>query len=266
MGGITKSTNEVPVSVGTGSGAGVTVTAECFTYDGFNRLSGAWTVAGTGTATCGTAAPANATATGWDASTTAYAAKWSYSTGGRITSLVKGAAGAPVTSTYSYDPAHPAAVSSVADANGTDTFAYDGAGRMISRKVDDVTTALTWDVTSSLVESKGQGGHVVYAYDASGQRVVQATLARPGGGANGEDLPGTATAYVASGQVDDADTAVAGGVTATGTAPGGGFIATTLGLGVLWGPEPGPFLSTRPRCGRRHPSSHTACRSVVRKV
>jgi RHS repeat-associated protein len=65
-------------------------------------------------------------------------------------------------------------------------------------------------VTSSLVESDGQGGHTVYAYDASGQRVLQARVAD----ANG---PGTATAYVASGQVDDPDTASAstGDLTAT---------------------------------------------------
>jgi len=63
-----------------------------------------------------------------------------------------------------------------------------------------VTTALTWDVTSSLVESNGQGGHVFYSYDASGNRVLQVRVAD----ANG---PGTATGYVASGQVDDANTA-----------------------------------------------------------
>jgi len=147
-------------------------------------------------------------ATGWDASATAYAAKWKYYDGGRIESLVKGAAGAPTTSTYTYtDTAHPAAVTQVTNGTTTDSFGYDTAGRMVSRTVNNVPTALTWDVTSSLVESNGQGGHVVYAYDASGQRVVQATLARPGGGVHGEDLSGTATAYVASGQVDDPDTA-----------------------------------------------------------
>jgi RHS repeat-associated protein len=71
-------------------------------------------------------------------------------------------------------------------------------------------TALTWDVASSLTDSVGQGGHVVYAYDASGQRVVQARVAD----ANGL---GTATAYVASGQVGDPNTASAstGDTTAT---------------------------------------------------
>jgi RHS repeat-associated protein len=199
MGRIVTSTNEVPVADNTAAAG--QVTAECFTYDGFNRLSGAWTVAGTGAATCGTAAPANATATGWDASTTAYAAKWSYSTGGRITSLVKGAAGAPATSAYTYtDTAHPAAVTQVTGGTTTDSFGYDTAGRMVSRTVNGVSTALTWDVTSSLVDSNGQGGHVVYAYDPSGQRVAQARVAD----ANGV---GTATAYVASGQVDDPNTA-----------------------------------------------------------
>jgi len=190
MGRITTSTNEVPVADGTAANG--LVTAECFTYDGFNRLSGAWTVADASTPTCGSVAPANATATGWDASTTAYAAQWSYSTGGRITSLVKGATGAPTTSTYTYtDTAHPAAVTQVAGGATTDSFGYDTAGRMVSRTVNGVSTALSWDVTSSLTESSGQGGHVFYSYDASGNRVMQVRVAD----ANG---PGTATVYVGS--------------------------------------------------------------------
>ncbi len=406
MGRITTSLNEIPVADATAADG--QVTAECFAYDGFNRLAGAWTVADTGSATCGSDAPADVSATGWDASTTAYAAQWTYSTGGRITSLVKGAGVDAVTNTYAYDDAaHPAAVTGVTsdapapagtpvvgvsddfesntyaggtgsgwstewvesqdDASATDdtglvfvangmlhlrgsgvdfatpgvtrtvdvtdatsgtlslgvlsggtaldsgdvltvkitadgdptkvitqelsggngyptvadesappaavaesvdvssllpasslevsvfidegdgtsnttspgamfviqdmsvdltgttaapvptgpdAFTYDDAGRMVSRTVNDVVTALTWDVTSSLTDSIGQGGHVVYAYDASGQRVLQATVARPGGGV---DLPGTATAYVASGQVEDPNTADAstGDVTAT---------------------------------------------------
>ncbi|MCB2413570.1 hypothetical protein LGT39_12025 [Demequina sp. TTPB684] len=407
MGRITTSVNEVPVADGTAADG--QVTAECFAYDGFNRLSGAWTVAGTGGASCGAEAPADAVASGWDASTTAYAAEWSYSTGGRITELVKGVGDDAVTNTYAYeDAAHPAAVTQVVSdepemiaelpiivegvsddfesnsysggtgtrwsgdwvetqdddsatddmglvfvgngmlhlagsgvdfgapgvsrtvdvtgavsgalnlgvlsgdntlnsgdiltvrvtadgdparvvtqdlsggsdypkvedelappaavtetvdvsgllpasslevslfidegdgennttstgemfliqdvsvdlagaesasarastATGPDGFVYDAAGRMVSRDVDGVATSLTWDMTSSLVESDGQGGHVVYAYDAGGQRVLQARVADADG-------PGSATGYVASGQVHDANTATAGGVTAT---------------------------------------------------
>ena len=80
-----------------------------------------------------------------------------------------------------------------------DGFVYDEAGRMVSRTVDGVSTALVWDVMSNLVESDGAGGHVVYVYDASGQRVAQVRLSE------GETV-GSATAYVGSGQVTDPDT------------------------------------------------------------
>ncbi len=208
MGRIVQSTAEVPVADGA-VGAGQ-VTAECFSYDGFNRLTSAWTVADASVPTCGGAAPADDLAAGWDASDTAYAATWAYSPGGRITSLVKGAGASAATSTYAYtDAAHPAAATSVSTGSDVNSFTYDDAGRTVSRTVDGVTTSLTWDVTSSLTESDGQGGRVVYAYDASGQRVVQARVAD----ANG---PGTASAYVASGQVDDPNTAS----TATGDLTG----------------------------------------------
>lgn len=82
-----------------------------------------------------------------------------------------------------------------------DGFVYDEAGRMVSRTVDGVSTALVWDVMSNLVESDGAGGHVVYVYDASGQRAVQVRLADAAAG-----VTGTATAYVASGEVTDPDT------------------------------------------------------------
>ncbi|UPU88580.1 hypothetical protein LGT36_001250 [Demequina sp. TMPB413] len=41
---------------------------------------------------------------------------------------------------------------SASTVTGLDGFVYDAAGRMISRDVDGVATALSWDVTSSLVE------------------------------------------------------------------------------------------------------------------
>ncbi len=112
-----------------------------------------------------------------------------------------GAGTAAATSTYAYDDAaHPAAATSVSTGSDVNSFTYDDAGRTVSRTVNNVTTALTWDVTSPLTETNGQGGHVVYAYDASGQRVLQARVAD-------DDGVGTASAYVASGQVDDPNTA-----------------------------------------------------------
>ena len=91
-----------------------------------------------------------------------------------------------------------------------DGFVYDEAGRMVSRTVDGVSTALVWDVMSNLVESDGAGGHVVYVYDASGQRVAQVGLSEG-------EAAGSATAYVGGGQVTDPDTSmgVTGDTTAT---------------------------------------------------
>ncbi|NTV38427.1 MAG: hypothetical protein HGA51_00495 [Demequinaceae bacterium] len=82
MGRITQSTNEVPVAVdadGAGGNPAVSqVTAECFTYDGFNRLAAAWTVADASSLVCGGQAPASVGSAGWDASGTAYQAQWVY--------------------------------------------------------------------------------------------------------------------------------------------------------------------------------------------
>ena len=91
-----------------------------------------------------------------------------------------------------------------------DGFVYDEAGRMVPRTVDGVSTALVWDVVSNLVQSDGVGGHVVYVYDASGQRVAQVRLGE------GETV-GSAIAYVGGGQVTDPNTSmgVTGDITAT---------------------------------------------------
>ena len=54
------------------------------------------------------------------------------------------------------------------------------------------------------------GAHTVYAYDASGQRVLQATVAFG-------THAGTATAYTPAGQVEDADTSATTVGDVTGT-------------------------------------------------
>ena len=110
-----------------------------------------------------------------------------------------------------------------------DGFAYDEAGRMVSRTVDGVSTALVWDVMSNLVESDGAGGHAVYVYEASGQRVAQVRLGEGG-------VAGSATAYVGGGQVTDPDTS--GGVTGDTTATryytfGGATVAVRTDDGQL---------------------------------
>ena len=135
------------------------MTGQCFTFDGFNRLASAWTVAGTGTVgACGAAAPTSNADPTWDASATAYATQWTYSKSGQISSIVNGAA-TPVTATLTYgqNGAPASGVTTMTDGSTTNTYAYDGAGRQATRTINGVATTLSWDVSSNLVETSGRG-------------------------------------------------------------------------------------------------------------
>jgi RHS repeat-associated protein len=188
------------------------VSAQCFAYDGHNRLASAWTMTGTtGASSCGTAAPAAVGATGWDASATAYATKWEYSLTGQITKIINGAgtSGVAATLTYGQGGAPASAVTTMSEGTASNSYAYDGAGRQTTRAIDGKkTTTLSWDVNSSLVQSAEDGGTVeVYAYDASGNRVAKITT-----GQNG--LGGSVTGYLGSTELTDADTSVNADLTA----------------------------------------------------
>jgi RHS repeat-associated protein len=104
------------------------VSAECFVYDGFNRLAAAWTVGGESSPdACGTAAPANSADVSWDGSDTRYARAWTYSSAGRILTAVQGASGYVATSTYAYTDAD------------TDTTGPDVAAASAATSVETVT-------------------------------------------------------------------------------------------------------------------------------
>ena len=89
------------------------------------------------------------------------------------------------------------------------------------------------------------GAHTVYAYDASGQRVLQATVA------SGTHA-GTAVAYTPAGQIEDADTSAATVGDITGTryyTLGGATVAvrTSEGnLALVLGDEQGSVSVTMP--------------------
>ena len=90
MGRIVRSDNLVP-NAGTS-----TVSAECFKYDGFNRLTAAWTVGGFGTPEpCGTMSPASEDDPAWDPADTSYSSTWYYTPAGRIEFSVEGPLMAP---------------------------------------------------------------------------------------------------------------------------------------------------------------------------
>ena len=84
----------------------------------------------------------------------------------------------------------------------TNHYAYDGAGRLVSRTVGTATTSLAWDVSSNLVETTGAGGHLLYVYDASGQRVAKIQV-------GDATHTGAVTGYLGSTELTDANTATA---------------------------------------------------------
>ncbi len=182
---------------------GASGTADCYTYDGANRLAAAWSILGS--AACASTYASQPTA---ERNTdpelgTEFAARWQYSDTGRITSVTDDV-GTPSTSTYHYDgdTSHPNAVDSITDTNSATiaSYTYDDAGRMTSRTVGSATTTFTWDVSSNLVATSGAGGERVYLYDASGQRVAQIKT----DAATGD--PATATAYFGATEVTDPNT------------------------------------------------------------
>jgi RHS repeat-associated protein len=141
------------------------------------------------------------------------------------------------TRTYDYGTTHPAAVIEVEEADstptvtGTDLFAYDDVGRMVSRDTATGEMTLTWDVSSNLVKTVEDDETVLYAYDGSGQRVarIEAT---------------TATAYLGSVEVADPDTdpEVTGNLEATRFYTlGGATVATrtATSLSFLFGDHQG---------------------------
>ena len=145
--------------------------SQCYAYNGLNRLDSAWTVEGA-SSNCASGFAATAPAN-LDASATAYASAWEYSSAGRITSV----SDLRSSTSRAYDltgahPANPAAVHTITNPDipavpavpavppseefpdgvpevpaleavpvAADTFTYDALGRMIGRVTHEVNTA-----------------------------------------------------------------------------------------------------------------------------
>ncbi|WP_156160617.1 RHS repeat-associated core domain-containing protein [Demequina soli] len=173
---------------------GVTNVRQCYVYDGYVRLTQAWTQTGS----CSATAPST-----WNVGATAYSNTWEYGNAGRIGSTTTSTGdGTTATRTYTYtDPNHPTAVTTVTG-GATGHYTYDAAGRMTSRTNPSGTGAdtLTWDPLSNLATA----GAETYLYDGSGQRIARI--------ANG-----AATVWVGPDEITDTNTAATSGVSATRT-------------------------------------------------
>jgi RHS repeat-associated protein len=200
--------------------------AQCFAYDARNRLTQAWTT-NPNTTPC-SSVPSDA-ATTWNTGASPYRVKWTHSTTNNLatanTATISGGTATWTNRAYAYtDTAHPnahtAITPSTAATTGSDTFTYDTAGRMTSRKINTgATMSLGWDPASNLTSTTVGTAVTRYAYDADGQRILKIT-------------PTAVTAYLGATEL----TAPLPSGTATGTrhyTQGGSTVATRRGTAAL---------------------------------
>ncbi|MFC4060623.1 RHS repeat-associated core domain-containing protein, partial [Planomonospora corallina] len=185
--------------------------SECFTYDGLDRLTKAFTTTGS---SCETGPDTK----GPDP----YDQSYAYDAIGNLTSLTDGGAAA----TYGYPAAGPAAVrpnavTSVTRPGGrTDTYGYDDAGQLTHRTVDGKQGTFTWNPLGQLDKAVIDGAETSMVYDADGERLIR------------RDPDGSRTLYLGGMEVRSAG----GQVTATRyyTGPDGSTVAMRDVSGVKW--------------------------------
>ncbi|WP_346115403.1 polymorphic toxin-type HINT domain-containing protein [Nonomuraea maheshkhaliensis] len=184
--------------------------SECFTYDGLNRLSTAYT---TTSSTC----TAGSDGQGIDP----YSQSFAYDAVGNLTSLTDNGTAA----TYTYPAAgasavRPNAVTSITRPGRTDTYGYDNAGQMVARTVENKQATFTWNALGEMDKAVVDGQETSMVYDTEGERLIR------------RDPGGTTTLYLGSMEIQ----ATAAGVKATRyyTGPDGAVVAMRTSAGLKW--------------------------------
>ncbi|MBB5629253.1 polymorphic toxin-type HINT domain-containing protein [Sphaerisporangium krabiense] len=140
--------------------------SECFAYDGLRRLSAAWTT----TASSCAGGVAGADGLGADP----YRQQYAYDPVGNLTTLNDNGQ----VSTYRYpapgaSAVRPNAVTSVERPGGSDTYAYDGAGQLVSRSVAGKPAAFQWNELGQMAKATVGGQDTSMVYDADGERLIR---------------------------------------------------------------------------------------------
>ncbi|WP_443070994.1 RHS repeat-associated core domain-containing protein [Streptomyces sp. NBC_01476] len=150
---------------------------QCFTYDGYKRLTDAWTPA---TADCATTGRTTANLGG----PSPYWTTYTYNDAGLRTSETShSTTGTSALSTYCYNPARPHALTSVASAatctGAPTTYVYDNAGDTTTRPNGTDTQSLTWTPEGQLdtLTEKSSAGATKsttsHIYDADGNLLIR---------------------------------------------------------------------------------------------
>lgn len=148
---------------------------QCFAYDGYDRLTEAWTPAA---ADCSAADRTAANLGG----ASPYWTSYTYTVGGLRTTQTDHTASASTLETYCYgDPAHPHALTAVipsASCTGAPTqYTYDATGKTTARPQGTDTETLGWNTEGQLDSATVPDGTTTdttdYLYDASGNLLIR---------------------------------------------------------------------------------------------
>ncbi|MFE4516270.1 RHS repeat-associated core domain-containing protein [Kitasatospora sp. NPDC056783] len=196
---------------------GATSETQCFTYDQLDRLSQAWTATDSCAATPATAAH---TQVGDAVTGGAYWTDWSFDALGNRTRQVEHSTtgGADTTTTYTYNGNGKNQPHTLTSATGGTSLEYDATGNTTKRvTAANGTQTMAWDEAGRLSSIKGgTAGDTSYVYDADGKVLLQKD-------------PGSTVLYLPGQQHT-----LASGGTVTGTRsiplPGGGTVVRTGSL------------------------------------
>ncbi|MFI1414859.1 RHS repeat-associated core domain-containing protein [Streptomyces sp. NPDC020707] len=141
---------------------------QCFSYDGYRRMSEAWTPK---TADCATS---GRTASNIDGAAP-YWTSYTFTDGGQRKTETQHASSGDKTTTYTYDATTDAKPHTLDKTTGAQaaTYAYDSAGNTTSRPGATAQQTLAWNTEGDLTKLTESAKETNYLYDASGELLIR---------------------------------------------------------------------------------------------
>ncbi|WP_086025944.1 RHS repeat-associated core domain-containing protein [Streptomyces viridochromogenes] len=141
---------------------------QCFTYDGYSRLTEAWTPK---TADCAASGRTTANLDG----SAPYWTSYTYTSGGQRKTETKHAASGTSTTTYTYDATTDTKPHTLDNTTGATagSYKYDAAGNTISRPGPTAQQTLAWNTEGKLAKTSEGTKETSYLYDAAGELLIR---------------------------------------------------------------------------------------------
>ncbi|MFF5846376.1 RHS repeat-associated core domain-containing protein [Streptomyces massasporeus] len=142
---------------------------QCFTYDGYSRLTEAWTPK---TADCAASGRAASNIDG----SAPYWTSYTYNAGGQRKNEIKHTSSGDETTTYTYDDTardtKPHTLDKTTGAR-TGSYSYDNSGNTTSRPGPTAQQTLAWNTEGKLARVAESTKETTYLYDASGELLIR---------------------------------------------------------------------------------------------